>query len=166
MKLRMLQDKDADLMLEWMHDESVVRFFRFNSLSKTKEDVLEFIHYAQKPNEMEQHFAIVNDEDEYLGTISLKNIDLHNKNAEYAICVRKAAMGKNVAREGTNLILNYAFHDLQLEKVYLNVLTENVRAVKFYEKYGFQFEGEFKKHLMHQGTLKDIRYYAAFNQKK
>ena len=41
--------------------------------------------------EDQQHFAIIDDQDdEYLGTISLKNIDLKNKNAEYAISTRKS----------------------------------------------------------------------------
>ena len=40
-------------------------------------------------------------DDEYLGTISLKNIDLKNKNAEYAISTRKKARGTGANQQAT-----------------------------------------------------------------
>ena len=54
------------------------------------EDMLEFIHSASDVVEHGKslHYAITEDGGEYLGTISLKNLDLHAKNAEYAIVLR------------------------------------------------------------------------------
>ena len=59
----------------------------------------------------------------------MKNIDLDNKKAEYAICVRKKAMGTGVAKEATLEILRIAFEEMGLNKVYLNVITENIVMV-------------------------------------
>ena len=47
MKLRDLELKDASFMLEWMHDESVVKNLRGNFRSKTIEDVKKFILASQ-----------------------------------------------------------------------------------------------------------------------
>ncbi len=143
--LRKLLDKDADKMLEWMHDETVNQNFRFDFAGMTKERALNFI--ANSFTEENQHFAIVDDSDEYLGTISLKNISTVDKNAEYAIVVRKSFWGTGVAKKATDEILKYAFENLKLHRVYLNVLDENIRANKFYQKYGFIYEGQFKQHL-------------------
>ena len=72
----------------------------------------------------DMHFAIVDDKnDEYLGTISLKHIDYKNHNAEYAISTRKKVRGSGIAQKSTELILDYAFNNLDLHKVYLNVLS-------------------------------------------
>lgn len=150
-------------MLEWMHDEDVIKFFRFNSLNNTEADAKAFIA-ASNNNRSSRHFAIADENDEYWGTISLKHIDLENRNAEYAICIRKGAMGKNVAKTATDLILAYAFDELRLHKVYLNVLSDNIRAIRFYEKYGFIYEGVLKEQVLHKGAYKDLLYYAAFNQ--
>ena len=84
-----------------------------------------------------QNFAFVNDEDEYLGTISLKHISHDNDKAEYAVVARKCAQGTGAAKKATEELLEYAFTELALHKVYLSVLEENIRAQKFYEKCGF-----------------------------
>lgn len=161
-QLRPLLEKDIPFMLEWMHDESVTRFFRFESLNFTEEDVRAFIASARVSKD-DAHFAIADDDDEYLGTISLKKIDRKNRNAEYAVCVRKGCMGRNIAKAATDLVLSYAFRDMGLHKVHLNVLTENVRAIRFYEKYGFVYEGTLAGQILHRGLYKDLRLYAAFN---
>ena len=40
------------------------------------------------------HMAITDDNDEYMGTVSLKNINYIDSFAEFAITVRRTAMGK------------------------------------------------------------------------
>ena len=38
--------------------------------------------------------------------------------------------------------MQYSFNKLNLHKIYLNVLSSNERANKFYEKFGFNIEKE------------------------
>lgn len=157
-KLRKLKEKDAPFMLEWMHDSDIAVQFQNDFLSYDKEKVISFIKNSY--NEKNQHFAIANEKDEYLGTISLKNIDFYNCNAEYAISTRKNTHRTGINSIATKLILKYAFEGLQLKKVYLNVLSENRRAKKFYLKNGFIYEGTFKKHIMIAHELKDLEWYS------
>lgn len=164
MKFRDLKEKDAVLMLEWMKDLDVVGNLAHDFFSMTIEDCLEFIKNANSEQKTNIHKAICNDEDEYLGTVSLKNIDLKNRNAEYAISLRKVAHGTGAAKFGTEEILKIAFEKLNLNKVYLNVISENVRAIKFYNKVGFQLEGEAKEHILIKNELKDLRWYAIYRR--
>ena len=143
--LRKLQEKDVSGMLEWMHDERVARNFRFDFLSMTEEKALDFINNSF--SDENQHFAIVDESDNYLGTISLKNISATDNNAEYAIVLMHKHWGKGFAQKATEELLQYAFQTLHLHRVYLNVLAENLRANNFYRKCGFTFEGTFKDHL-------------------
>ena len=77
--LRKLQLKDVPLMLEWMHDEEAKHIFQNNFAEIDDVAAKKFVENSFR--EDQQHFAIVDDQDdEYLGTISLKNIDLKNKN--------------------------------------------------------------------------------------
>ena len=85
-----------------------------------------------------RHYAICDDEDAYQGTISLKDIDVENGTAEYAIVLRRQAQGKGYASFATREILRIAFEELGLHKVYLNVWKENAHAVGFYEHMGFR----------------------------
>lgn len=68
---------------------------------------------------------MVDENDEYLGTVSLKCIDTTAGTAEYAISMRSCAHGSGAAADGTREILKVAFDKLHLNGVYLNVLADN-----------------------------------------
>jgi diamine N-acetyltransferase len=120
-------------MLEWLHNEDTTQYLRLNEKSTTSEDVARFIEEARDEN-TSCHRAIVDSEDHYLGTVSLKDINHTTKEAEYAIAMHPSAFGGGAARWATKAIFLLAFDQLQLERVYLNVLEENERAVRFYDR--------------------------------
>lgn len=161
--LREIKEEDALLMLEWMHDKDIQKGFKKDMLSKTLVEVKSFCASVSHPSEIKNgdslHFAIVDENDEYLGTISLKDIDLDNRVAEYAIVTRKKAHGKGVAFKATGEILKYAFEELKLHRVFLSVYANNIPAIKLYEKSGFHFEGEFREHLMVDGKFVNWKWY-------
>lgn len=163
MQLRKLMNKDVNNILEWMKDEEIVQFFRFEASDINKDIVLKFINKANL-NDDSYHFAIVDENDEYMGTVSLKNIDNINKNAEYAIALRKKAIGKGYAYFAGNEILKIAFEELELERVYLNILSKNIKSIAYCEKLGFKFEGEFKKHLYLKGKFENLKWYALLKE--
>ena len=133
MILRKLKLEDAPLMLEWMHDRYVVENLNKNYLSKTITDCECFIKQALIDTD-NIHLAIDCD-GEYMGTVSLKNID--DKQAEFAISIRRVAMNKDISRFAMQEIIKIAFEKLKLQKIYWYVRPENIRAQKFYDKNGF-----------------------------
>lgn len=133
MRLRKLKEKDAPLMLEWMHDDSVVHFMHTDFASKTIEDCRNFIKSAQDETR-NLHLAIVNDEDEYMGTVSLK--DIHDGAAEFAITIRKCAMGKGYSSWAMKEIIATG-KKKGLNCIYWCVSKENKRTIRFYDKNGY-----------------------------
>lgn len=134
MRLRKLKIKDAKFMLEWMHDPSVVKYLQTDFLAKTIEDCINFISSSQDTTQ-NIHLAIVDDKDEYMGTVSLKNI---TKDAEFAITIRNIAMGKGYSKFGMKEIIRIGLQELNLTSVYWCVSPVNVRAVRFYDKNGYK----------------------------
>lgn len=137
MKLRALQEKDAEFMLEWMHDENVYSFLEKDFRQMTIENCREFISEAAALSGSSRHYAITDESDEYMGTISLKNIEWEEQRAEYAISCRSKAMGKGFAKAATEELFHIAFEELGLKLLYLNVYENNIRAQKLYQKVGF-----------------------------
>ena len=135
--IRPLSEKDTNRMLEWMRDADITQYLQIGGPNTTREQVLAFIHSTTDESES-LHRAIVNERDEYLGTVSLKHIDRDKKEAEYAISMHPSALGTGASAEGTRLILKLAFQQLGLVRIYLYVQEENQRAVRFYKKIGFQ----------------------------
>lgn len=137
MNLRKLELKDAPLMLEWMHDKDVIANMNRDFSSLSIEDCEQFISKSQT-YEKNAHMAVVDENDEYLGTVSLKNIDMQKKNAEFAITIRKSAMGKGVSSYAMKEIIRTGIEDMKLNCVYWCVSPENKRAVRFYDKNGYK----------------------------
>lgn len=133
MKLRKLEDKDALCMYEWMNDKDITSIFNHDFSNNTIDDCLSFIHDKSHNN---LHMAIVDDCDEYMGTVSLKNIT--KKDAEFAIVTRRKVHGKGYASFGMKEIMNIGFNTYNLEYIYWNVLKDNKRAIKFYDKNGYK----------------------------
>lgn len=153
MRLRKLKQKDAEKMFMWMHDDDVVHYMQTDFKSKTIKDCRDFIEAAQDMS-LNMHLAIVDEDDNYMGTVSLKHIN--SESAEFAIAISKSAMGKEFSRYATEEIIRIGLQDLKLSRVYWNVLKENKRAVRFYDKNGYQRITENSDKIFPTGTLQDI----------
>ncbi len=134
MYLRKLELKDALLMLAWMNDKRVTEKLRTNFASKTLEDAENFIRWSWEDKD-NVNLAIASDEDEYMGTVSLKHIE--NGTAEFAVTVRFEAMSRGYSWFGMESIIDKAFNEYGIESVYWCVSRDNARAVRFYDKHNF-----------------------------
>ncbi len=64
--------------------------------------------------------------------------------------------GKGYGTEAMKLIVQYAFLELNLERVSLDVFEYNPRAIRSYEKAGFKIEGRMRKALLREGRRWDM----------
>lgn len=161
MDIRKLEEKDAELMLEWMYDDSVVKNLFTDFSKKGINDCISFIQISLIDTQ-NVNLAIVDDNDTYMGTVSLKHIDKDRKSAEFAITIRKIAMGKGYSIFGMNKILELAKKELKLETIYWCVSKKNLRAIKFYNKHGFKVCSDIPSNYAQfypQHILKDLIWY-------
>lgn len=132
MRLRELQIKDAPYMLEWMHDENVLFGLQGEKfINNTLQDCKSFIEFCAD-DEKNIHRAIVDENDIYMGTVSLKHIT--EKDAEFAIVIRSCAMGKGYSSFGMREIIRIGYEEKGLKEIYWGVLKDNIRGLKFYDK--------------------------------
>lgn len=120
-------------MLEWMHDPDCVSLLQSDFMSKTADDCLRFIDYAQTAGD-DLHLAIADGDDTYMGTVSLKHIDKAAGRAEFAISIRRCAMGTGISTAAMAEIIRMGLGELGLREIYWCVSPENRRAVRFYDK--------------------------------
>lgn len=162
-KLRELRIEDASIIAEIFSDEDTMKNFIHTRYPKSIESFEEFIKnsWGNKDN---IHFGVANEDSEFVGVVSLKEVDYVSGTAEYAIALRKKFWGMGYAKESTSLILKYGFNRLNLKKIYLNVPKSNVRANKFYNKFGFVLEATFKKHIFIDGEYVDLNWYCKIKE--
>lgn len=81
-------------------------------------------------------------EKELIGITILKDINLINRVAEFAIYIgNKEYLGKGLSKESTIETLRFGFFKLGLNRIFLKVLEENKIALKLYNSIGFVQEG-------------------------
>lgn len=137
MRLRRLKLEDAPYMLEWMHDASVTENLNTDFKNKTLRDCEEFIKNSLD-DKAAIHMAVVDESDIYQGTVSLKHINQQDSCAEFAITMRKSAMGTGYAQEAMKTILRFQLNGTIINHVYWCVKPENIRARRFYDKNGYR----------------------------
>ena len=154
--LRPLKPEDASRMVEMMHDAQTTQYLQIGGSGYTLDTALGFI--ASTADESENlHRAVVDEQDVYQGSVSLKHIDRDKGEAEYAISMHPEAQGKGAAKAASAAIVELAFRQLGLKRVYLNVLAENERANRFYQKFGFCFTHSSRMDF--KGEEKTLNWY-------
>ncbi len=141
--LRGLERSDLEgRYLDWINDPEVTTFMTAGLFPQTMEK-LERYFSSISNDQYGVYFAIVDKSNgKHIGNAKLENIDWINRRCEFGILVgEKSYWGKGVATEATALAVEYAFTKLNLRKVQLEVVEDNIAAVKCYEKVGFKKEG-------------------------
>ncbi|MBN2146409.1 MAG: GNAT family N-acetyltransferase [Anaerolineales bacterium] len=66
--------------------------------------------------------------------------------------------GKGYGSDAMGVALRFAFDELNLRRVSLDVFAYNPRAIRSYEKMGFVHEGRIRRYLKREGERWDILY--------
>lgn len=76
-----------------------------------------------------------------IGSCGLFCINQRNRNAEFGIMIgENTNWGKGYGSDAAKIVLRFAFEELGLNRVFLDVLATNPRAVRSYQKAGFVHE--------------------------
>lgn len=152
---------DVENKVRWINDSENNEYLHYDiplNVEKTKR------WFLQKNNDGRLD-CVIEFDSVPVGLIGLLAIDKQNSKAEFYISMGEASYKrKGIAYRATKMIIEYAFEDLGLNKIYLNVDAENIPACKLYEKSGFICEGVFKKDLFHRGKLIDRKRYAILRE--
>jgi RimJ/RimL family protein N-acetyltransferase len=94
-------------------------------------------------------------DDLFIGTTWFKEINRLDGNAELAIYMDHDHIGSGWGTDAQRALLAFGFGTLGLERVWLTVNADNARAIRSYEKVGFQREGLMRRSFRVNGTLTD-----------
>ncbi len=92
-----------------------------------------------------------------IGSCQLHSIDQVHRSAELQIRIGETSQrGQGCGLEAVRLLLEFAFNDLNLHRVYLHVFVTNARAIHLYEKVGFKKEGMLREAAHVNGEYIDV----------
>lgn len=98
--------------------------------------------------------------DDLIGLLELDGIAWSNGTAFVSIAIGdEENRGKGYGREAMQLVLDFAFRELNLHRVCLTVFSYNPAAINLYESLGFIREGAYREHLHRDGQRHDMILY-------
>lgn len=155
-RIRAIEKMDTDEIMKWVNDPEVKQnlLMRY-PVSRYQEE--KWIETALSgDNQRNKVFALETKEGVYLGGIGLHKIDWENRNAEVGIVIgKKEYWGKGYGTDAMLAILDFAFNQMNLHRVYLRVFEYNLRGIKSYEKCGFKKEGLLRQDRYCKGRYHD-----------
>ncbi|WP_050615207.1 GNAT family N-acetyltransferase [Bacillus testis] len=99
-----------------------------------------------------------------VGTITLR-VDKANRMGEIGYWIGASFWGRGYAPEAVRILMNFAFKNLQLNKIWAAVLCRNHASIRVLEKVGMVLEATMKEHRYHNGKYEDLAYYCLFRRK-
>jgi diamine N-acetyltransferase len=107
----------------------------------------------------------LNDTFEALGLIDLFDFDPKNNRAGVGIVIsNETNRNSGIGSEALGLVINYAFHHLQLHQLYANIGSKNEISISLFTKFGFQKIGVKKDWNKVYNQYEDEELYQLINQ--
>ena len=142
--LREYRSEDFASIRAWVNDEVTTRWMSTRFWPpQTEVDTQEFLSRMLQSSHNAYNFVIADAQDEsYIGQLDLFRVDWRLRQGEIGMVIGKSQMrGQGFGQEALELMKRFAFSNLGLERLELEVHMDNQAAVRCYEKAGFMLEG-------------------------
>ena len=148
--------ESSDILDSSIEDADLAHFAGFRR-SFSRAEMERFLQHISNPEEG-VNFAICQlGSTEMIGFCGLRDFDRINGSAEVAIHLGdRAVWGKGLGTDAMRALLDYAFGEMRLERVWLRVFDYNERAVASYLKAGFVKEVLLRHDRFHRGAHHDV----------
>ena len=149
--LRKPEYKESGVLYKWYNDPEFRNLYAVDLIS-TKEQIKNTVEYYQKVNFYTAHnllFMIINRKSgEPLGVAFLDHISSNHKHARFGIGIAEKAFRKKCfGFDAAVVLLDFAFYDLQLHRVWTEVYEHNQQSITACLKFGLRNEGIMRDHI-------------------
>ncbi len=97
---------------------------------------------------------------DFAGIITLKEVDQMNRKSELGYWLIKEYEGKGLMIRSCEVILDYAFEMLELNKIQIKCSVENIRSCNIPKQLKFSFEGIEREGELLQNRFVDLKVYS------
>ncbi len=155
-KLRDYEKKDIPFFLSIRNNISLQHSLMAHPRKNNENDVINWLE--KRTYESDTVFFVIADalHNTACGFIQLIKIDTENKHAWLGICVDEESQGKSFAYEALSCLERFSMTTMGLNKILLEVLSNNARAIGFYHRYGFREVGILEDHHMIKGHFHNV----------
>ncbi len=140
----------------WYRDGEIGRLTRYQERPMTEQEVERFFHSRMLSADALAYCIVELPDWRLIGFTTFSALDVDNGSVMFHITIgERDAWGRGLGTEATELMVGHAFERLMLHRVGLTVFSYNVRAIRAYEKAGFQIEGRLREAIVREGLYFD-----------
>lgn len=156
-RLRAYTKEDLPLALDFINDPEVKRLLVPGIPWPYRlEDEEQWYGGLNPLSQSEYSFAIERIEDhQYLGGCGFHDLRWKDRAASIGIFLGRPFWNQGYGTDAMQVMVRFAFEQMNLHHVLLNVFGFNRRAIRAYEKCGFQVEGVLRQHFFRDGRYHD-----------
>lgn len=148
-----MAEEDLELVLRWRNSERIHSMMLTEHLI-TWEEHKAWFKACRKAEDVENFvFYIGNNA---IGVTNITNIDNKNRTCSWSIYIGEENAPKGAGYAMGKLVLQYIFEQLDLCKVYVEIIESNARSLQFHKNLGFLKEGIQRKHILENGKYEDV----------
>ena len=158
-RLRAVEHEDVKKFHEWVNDPEVTRgLAMYLPMSLADEENWFNSHAKRDPKEKPLAIEVRKGKTwKLIGNCGVFEIESVNSSAELGIMIgEKSEWNKGYGSEVMTLLVRHCIETLNLNRVFLRVYTDNIHAVRSYEKAGFVLEGRLREAVYKFGKYEDV----------
>jgi RimJ/RimL family protein N-acetyltransferase len=158
-RLRAIERHDLPRFVAWFNDPEVRRGLNvFQPMSLVEEE--RWYEDMLEKDPLERQLAIdVQEGDDWIhiGSCGVAELDMRNRRCQIGISIgARSYWNQGLGTDALGVLLRHAFQTLNLNRVALYVFANNRRAIRMYERLGFQEEGRLRQAHYDQGEYEDV----------
>jgi RimJ/RimL family protein N-acetyltransferase len=161
--LRALDTEDLDRCFRWWNDPQIVRTLKSRYPTPFFKEA-EWLEGAVRSTPEERHFAIERrDSREHIGNASIHQIDWVSRRAKFNLFIGEpSAWNKGFGGDAIRALVRFAFDEMNLTKLRIDVFEYNERGRHLLETNGFVQEGKLAREFYREGSYHDVVIYSIF----
>ncbi len=168
-RVRALEERDLDAYLAaFANDDGLLNLLGCETVPERERLRRWFsTEWIDPPDLRQWEFAVADRlSDIFLGTIMIHSCDWKNRRAEIGAWTVPEARDRGVGSAAFQLLLDWSFDDLALERIEITALPENVSVPHLAEKFGFVYEGTLRKRNFERGRRVDLLLWSLLRDER
>jgi len=143
LSFRAIEPSDLEQLYKWENDTSI--WYLSNTITPfshhTLEEYILNSHTDIYTAKQLRLMIVLNKSNETIGCIDLFDFDPTNMHAGVGILICENHRDKGYASEALSMLIDYAFHTLNLHQLYCNITADNSSSIKLFQKQDFKIIG-------------------------
>ena len=170
---------DDEITLRAWEERDIER--GFDAVMRNREHLQEFMHWMSPDYSIESSRQFISEGiakrkaketlglgifrgEDLIGSIGFVKFDWNSRRTEIGYWISKDDEGKGIITRATKLLIDYAFGDLDMNRIEIRCSAENVRSAAVPERLSFKKEGQLRQAEFRNGRLHDFCIYGLLRE--